>query len=413
MHKKVMSFIIIISIILTIGTGCSLTKEKQQADVIKPIPVIVKKTEIKSIEKTDRYMGSVAANKDIMILPKVSGMVKDIYINEGDFVKEGQALLKIDDTNLQQSVKQAELAYQGALANLSQTKGSRSSGILRAQTQLEQAQDAFNNAKDNLDKTKDLYQQDAVSKSQLDQANSTYLQASNNLKIAKDSLEKANSEASINAIESQVKQAKINITKARKALSDTLITTPINGQVATIMVQRGEMAGPQSIVLQIVDQSKVLVKLNVTEMSLQELQNGKKVKVYIPSIDKDLIGEITYVAPAVNKQTLAFPVEVEVNNQDKMIKAGMMVEVQVIQSSEKDQMVIPTEAVIGTGNNYYVFIINGDKVAKRKIKVKEMNSGETVISSGLIKNDLVVVKGQYELENGTKVEVVKEEGNAS
>lgn len=414
MKSRVFKISLLIGLALSLLiSGCSLNKDKVSTDDNKPIPVVVKNVELKTTEKEDRYIGSVAASKDIMVLPKLNGKVQQIYVSQGDYVKKGQLLVKIDDSDYKQSLRQAELSYDAAVSNLNQTKEGKSSNILNAESQLEQAQDSFNRAKENLDKTKALYEAGAVAKNQLEQAQTGFLQAENGLKLAKDAVEKSKSETSIKALESQVDQAKIGVEKARSAISDTNITSPISGVVAALNVEEGEFAGPQNPVAQIVNQNRMIAKLNISELSLQDFKEGDTVTVKIPSINEKLEGTVTFIAPAANSQTLTFPIEIDVNNKDNRLKSGMLVEVVQKKSSNEKQIIVPTQAIIGTGKDSYVFVIKDNKAEKRQVKIAEMSSAETVIEEGVSENEPVVIKGQYELTNGTEVEVIKEEGTTN
>ncbi|OEF99811.1 hypothetical protein BHF71_01145 [Vulcanibacillus modesticaldus] len=410
---KIILLIILSTLMIVSLSGCSINKEEEQTQSDEPTPVVIKQVEEKSVQQTKRYIGKVKAVQDIMVLSKIAGTVKEIYVNQGDMVKEGQLLIKLDDKDVTDALHQAEAAYQSALANLVQAKEGRSSRILQAETQLKQAEDAYMQAKKNLERIKELYEAEAIPKTQLEQAQTAYLQAENGLKIAQDTLEKANSDANIDTLESAVEQAKVGVEQARRAVSNTKIVAPITGQIAVLNIEKGEIASPQLPLLQIVNQDQILVGLNVTESSLKNFELGKKLAIYVPAIDEKIEGEVTFIAPAANSQTLTFPIEIKVENLDQRIRSGMFVEVQVTDSEDEKYVVVPTQAVLGTGADTYVFVYLNGKAVKQNVKVKDMTSEETIISEGLNRQDKIIIKGQYGLEDGIIVEVIMEEGKSS
>ena len=413
MRKSINLLSVILLFIALIATGCSLTEGNGQSNIEKAIPVVVKQVEIKSLEKNERFFGYLSAENDILIIPKIAGKVKEIYVKQGEHIKKDQLIMKLDDTDMLNALQQAEAGYQSALSNLMQAKEGKSSNILNAELQLEQAQDLYNKAKENYEKNQKLFQENVISKSQLDQAETSYIQAENGLETAKNALESAKSTSSISALESQVEQAKLSVENARRALDETKITSPIEGEIASLMVETGEMAAPQSPIAQVINQNNITVKLNVTESLLNNFQMGGKVKVKAPSIDTSMTGDISFIGPAANSQTLTFPIEIKVDNKKQNLKSGMLVEVIISKTLGQDQLIVPTEAVLGVDGDNFVFIVNGEKAEKRKITVKKMSTKVTSIATGLSVNDLVIIKGQYELENNSAIEVVREEGSES
>ncbi|MFT9486061.1 efflux RND transporter periplasmic adaptor subunit [Tepidibacillus infernus] len=409
-RRRIGVWFVILAIML-VSIGCSSQQEEQSKEN-QPVPVMVQQVERKTVEHTERYVGTIKANQDVLVLPKVSGKVQEVYVKQGDTVKEGQVLIKLDDRDLQDRLHQAEAAYQQALNGLTQAKEGKGSNLVQAESRLKQAEDAFQQAKKNLERIKTLYETQAVSKSQLEQAEATYLQAETNLKVAQDAAEKANSNVGIASSESAVQQAKVGVEQAQHAIADSKITAPIAGQVVAINTEKGEMAGPQSPVAQIVNANQVTVQLNVSETSLQSFKLGQQVKVYVSALNQDFAGEVTFIAPSANAQTLTFAIEVVIKNEQQQIKPGMLAEVTLIKDT-KQQIIVPTQAILGNGNQTYVYIIQNGKAVKRPVKVIEMATEETTIAEGVSEKDTVVIKGQYALTEGTPIEIVKEEGKSS
>jgi len=399
-RKQMIGFLITAILITLVGAGCG-KNAPQQEETQSTIPVMVQKVERKSLQQGERYVGKTKAEQDVMILPKIQGAskVEAIYVQEGASVKAGQMLVKLDDTDMVDSVRRAEASYQQALQGLQQAKEGR-------ETQLITAKRSYEDAKIALERSKALYEAQAISKSELEQAEAGFTRA-------EVGLQQAESNTSIASAEAGVQQAKVAVEQAQHAVSETKVTAPFAGQVADIMIEQGDMVSAQTPVAQVVNLDKVVVQLNISESSLKDFKKGNKTEVTIPSIEKTVQGTVSFVAPAANAQTMTFPVEIEVANKEQLIKPGMLAELVITKGTTEEQIVVPTQAVLGIGDDTYVFVMKDGKAVKTPIKVKEMTTNETTISSGLTEQEQVIVKGQHGLVDGDTVEVIAGEGTSS
>ncbi|MFV9510428.1 efflux RND transporter periplasmic adaptor subunit [Tepidibacillus sp. LV47] len=377
MHKHWQKFIAILLSTVIFAVGCSTKNGKEEGN--QSIPVLVAKVERKTIENQDRYIGSIKAIQDVMVFSKITGKVEQVNVKIGDKVKEGQVLLKVDSSDLSYSVRQANISYQAALDNLERAED----GKKQAEEQVKQAEKAVNPLIPETQKALDA---------------------------AKNALQAA--EANVKAAQAQVNQAKVAVDQANHTISQANIKAPISGTISAVMVEKGEMATPQTPVIQIINTDTVIVSLNsITESSVKKFAVGQKVQAVIPSLNKTVTGTVTSVALAANPQTFTYPIEIQIENKDQGLKPGMLAEVILTQKAE-NQLVIPTKAILGTGEETYVFIIQNGKAVKKPVKIKEMSTEDTVIE-GLTENDQVVIKGQYLLTDGASVRITTEEGKSS
>lgn len=403
-------FAILALLTLLIGAGCS--NNESSLDESQTITVNVVEVENKALEQYEKFFGKVEASQEGQVASRTGGIVKKSYVALGDYVTEDQLLIELDDEDARYSFKQAEQGYQSALYNLEQAKEGRGTAILKAENNLELADDTYINSKESYENSQKLYEDEIITEAQLKQAKSAYLQAKNNLEMANDAVNNAYSEANINALEAQVEQAKIRMDQARSALDNTKIYSPIAGYIVSINAKEGEMIPPQSPFIGLIDYGKVTVELSVNQSSTSIFQTGNDVNIYIPALEKPYTGKVQYVSPAANKQTLTFPVKIEISNSDMDIKPGMFAEVQIDTSDNKNYIRVPSEAVLGTDQDNYVFVYKDGVAEKRDVSVKEMTTEYTYIEKGLSSGELVITKGQHTLTDGTIVELVEEEGNS-
>lgn len=160
--------------------------------------------------------------------------------------------------------------------------------------------------------------------------------------------------------------------------------------------------------LAITDVSVLEVEINVTEGIINQLKQGQKVSLRIPSVSNEPIpGKIGIINPVPDPANQLYKVKIEVENEDGQIKPGMFAQVS-INMEEKEQIVmIPVEALMSEEDQYYVYVVEAEK-AVRKIVTVGLDNGEMVeIVSGLQVDDPLIIKGQDFVKDGEKVKVVR------
>lgn len=371
-----------------------------------PSPIEVAVAAYETVDYSERFIGRVAADQNAVVYPRTTGKITAVYVSQGSNVWRNQALIKLDDSYVQDSIRQAESALSIAQANYDQTIERQESMIIQTEAQLMMAQDAYTTALSNLRDMEELQKTQDVPEMLVTQVKSAFVQAQGNLIIITDQAEKAKSETGLKIIEEQIKQAEHAVEQATRALNDTTVYAPVAGQVVQVNARVGDMAAPQMPLVQIINQNKVYVTFFITDNSLRNYQLKQELAVHVPSLDEERIGTITFIAPAASEQTLTFMVEVELENSDNSLKSGMLVETRQLSTDEDEFIVIPTRAVMGVGDESYVFVVEDGKAIKRPIDIIEMRSNKTVIRSGIEVDEVVVTKGQYVLEDGAAIEII-------
>ena len=305
-----------------------------------------------TIEETTTLKGTLEGGKEVDVSPSTSGTVQYIGVAVGDYVYSGQTLCTIDNSNYQANLLQAQANYNAALANA-------------------------NNAKSNLAKMQALYEEGAVSKQQVEQA-----------QLAVDT-------SGVDAAAAQVKSA-------QQQISNCTVSAPISGQVAAVNVQQGGMASAGGPAIRLVTVDDVKIKANVTESNINHVHSGETLNVKIEAASEyDFVGKITSVAPAADRQTNTYPVEITISNASGLLKPGMFAEAQLVTNSAKNVLVVPAEAV-NTDNCVYV-LQEDSTVKKVEVKVGLSNENYVQIISGLELGDRIVTTGNHLLYDGALV----------
>jgi len=150
---------------------------------------------------------------------------------------------------------------------------------------------------------------------------------------------------------------------------------------------------------------KVVVKATVTEEQINKLQQGQEVPVLVGAVSTEpLTGVITTIALAADANSKAYPIKVQLDNPEQLLKPGMFAEVQ-IKSNQQETLLMPREAVVKTGDKDTVWVVNDNQVTTREVTVGN-NDGENIqIIEGLQESEQVVVSGQNMLQENDTVEI--------
>ncbi len=407
--KRTLIYIMIIPALALLLSGCELLFISKPVieEPKAPSPVEVASASYETIDYSERFIGRIAADQNAVVYPRTSGKITAIYVKQGSQVWRNQALVKLDDSYVQDSIRQAESALFIAEANYDQTVERQESMIIQTEAQLEMAIDNYNAAEVNLRELRDRQDKgEDVPEFLETQIESAYNQAKANLTIITDQAEKAKSETGLKMIEEQIRQAEHAVEQATRALDDLTIYAPVAGQVVQVNARVGDMVAPQVPLLQIIGQNKVYVTFFITDSSLRNYELKQELAVHVPALDEERTGTITFIAPAANEQTLTFMVEVELDNADASLKSGMLVETRQLTTEDDEFIVIPTRAVMGVGDESYVYVALDGLAIKKPIEIIEMRSNKTVIRSGIGVDELVITKGQYVLEDGAAIEII-------
>ncbi len=366
----------------------------------------------RDIERTARMSGRITARASVDLTPKISGQVREVYVEMGQEVEEGDALVRLDDVDVQPQVLQAEAVLEAARAQLSQVKrGAREEEIDQLRSARDGAQAAVESAQWLYERVERLYQRDVASGAELQEARSAYESARAQLEGAEANLQLAldgPDEETVQVARAQVREAEAAVQGVRQAVEDTVIRAPMSGTVSYVTVDPGDMLGVEMAAVGIVDMDPVRVDALVTDRVVGALTVGDEVAVEVEAIDGEFTGVISEVAPAPEPESGQYPVRVLVENPGEQLKPGMMAEVQFVRERVRDVLAVPRGAVSARADEHYVFVVEDDVARRRPVRVGLQDEEYTEITSGLQGGDAVVHYGLEYLEDGSPVEVIEE-----
>jgi HlyD family secretion protein len=282
--------------------------------------------------------GTIEA-REINIASKVGGQIRELRVDEGDPVKQGDVLALIDHDSLDIQLRQAEAGTELALAQLDLLrKGARVEDIRQGEEALRQAEAGLKVASDDAKRMRELAAKGSVTIKQRDDAEARETVSLAQAASAREALAKLNRLArpeEVRAAEARMNQARASADLLRKTIDDCTIVSSVSGIITGRPVEAGELIGPGITILTVSVLDSVHVMIYVPETDLGRIRLGQEAVVAIDSSPgRAFAGRVTYISPQAeftpkNVQTredrvkLVYGVKIEIPNGDGTLKPGM------------------------------------------------------------------------------------------
>lgn len=362
----------IIVFITMLFLGCSNKVKPGVSDVKRPIVTGVTIGEVHSTLVDELYETSamVKAKNVSIIASKIMGSVTSILVNQGDKVIAGQVLMIIDNSDAIPKMDGAEAGYQEALKALEEAKQNQSLVSIT------------------YERYKKLYQDGAIAKQQMDQAET---------KMRVVNLE-------IERLQQSVKRAEAGLSEAQAYYGFSQLTAPTSGIVTAKNTDIGSMATPGIPLIVVEDNSAYNLEADIDEKLSGKLSIGMAVNVVIDSIAKEMQGSIIEIAPAIDPAARKFHIKVAV--QGDGLKTGQYARIKIV-ANKKEAIVLPKTAIVEKGQLTGVYAIDKDGVISyRIVRVGKLYGTQVEILSGISLNEKVIINEALQAVDGGIVKEV-------
>lgn len=411
-NNKYFCLAVIALMLITALSGCGKNAENGKAEAAN-VAISVETQEIipESIEQYINVSSKVKADNEVSVMPKISGTVKNVYVSLGDTVKAGDVMFEIDDTNLRLQVEQSEASLASAQASYeANVGGSLENQIMQLQSTVNTYEIQYNDLAKQLENTKVLYEHEAVSKQELDNLQSSVDKAKLQLDSARENLRLTQEKIAKEKIKSgqaSVSQAQVALENAQNQLGYTKVRAEIDGVVSTCNVTEGSTVSTQSAAMKIVNMDKVKLAFNISDDAINRISVGSKASISISAASAaPYEGTVTNISPAADSQTMLYPVEIYIDNVDHNIKPGMFASLKLVLDTKENTISVPLNAVIEKNDEKYVYTIDENNVAHKKVVETGIKNDTSIeIVSGIENGEQVVVKGQDFISDGSTVNV--------
>jgi RND family efflux transporter MFP subunit len=348
--------------LLVLVFALSFCSKKNEVTDLKQKPLLVKAElpQKGTLAKYFNYKGTVSAWKTANIVPDASGRIGRILKKQGDKVSQGELLATLDMTSLELMQKQARAA-------------------------MAVAQTAYQNAKLNAERMKKMLENKAISQMQYE-----------------------NTQLALDAADTQAKSAKANLDLVDYTAKNAYMKAPFTGIIAAKNMEEGDMINPmmgmgQSI-LTLMDLSKVKITVDAPAEEIEKITIGQKCLVKISSRPgEDFMGEVYSKNLAADPLSKTFKVEVKIDNPGMKIKAGVYADISIEYVRKENVYLLPLTALL-TGDREVMVDDNG-VAHKRAVRIGEKDGTRFELLSGVNPGELVLTEGNYDLKDGTIIEL--------
>jgi HlyD family secretion protein len=392
---------------LTLLGGCG-KDEKEKEPVVSVQTTLAKRGPISQVITAEAVVYPL---QQANVAPKITSTVKKFYVQRGSRVKQGQLLAELENKDLAGIAEASKGDFEQADANYKTTVGATlPQQIQKAELDAAAAKSAFEAQQKVYDARKALFQQGAIPRRDLDNAEVAYLQArSQNEQAQKQlaDLHRIGKEQALKSAEGSRLSAEGKMKGAEAQLSYSRITSPMDGVVTDRPLYEGDLATANQTILTVMNTSRLIAKAHIAQSEAAVLKTGDPAELKIPGLDEPIKGRVTLVSPALDPGSTTIEVWVEATKSDPALRPGMTVGVSMTAKTVKDAVVVPTPAVFKNSEGAdFVMLAGSDGHAQLKtVQVGVRNSELTQIVSGVKAGDAVITSGGYALPDKTQIKV--------
>jgi RND family efflux transporter MFP subunit len=291
------------------------------------------------------YSGTIEPSQSVALMFKGTGTVEEVFVEEGDFVNRGQALATINKTTSQNM-------YDVSLAS------------------YEQAKDAY-------DRLKTVYEKGSLT------------------------------EMKWVEMETKLKQAESQMKITRSSLNDCTLRAPDNGMIGRRDVEPGQSSLGMTAPFELVKIDRILVKISVPENEISKISKRMKAAFSISALDdQSFTGTVSNVGIVADRISRTYDVKITADNPGNKIKPGMVCDVKLQLSGQREVVVVPAKAVSRDDKGRsYVWLVDPQAHTSAKVGVKlgQYKQDGIEVYSGLNANDIVVVEGKEKLSDNSTI----------
>ncbi len=409
MSVSLLAGIALVSVLLA---GCSKAEKEKEPEVsVQATPA-----EKKDISQEVTADAVVFPLQQATVAPKITSTIKQFLVQRGAKVKKGQLLAVLENADLSAAAESSRGDFEQAEAAYTTTVGaSFPQQIQKAELDAASAKSAFEAQEKIYTSRKDLFQQGAVPRRDLDSAEVALVAARSANEQAQrqlTDLQRMGKQQALKGAEGQKLSAQGKFHAAAAQLSYSEIRSPIDGLVTDRPLFVGDLATANQPLLTVMDVSKLIAKGHIPQSEAALLKVGNAAEIKVPGMDEPVAGKVTLVSPALDPGSTTIEVWVESSKPNPALRPGITVQLAMTVKTDKDALVVPAAAVFKNpeGGADYVLLAGTDNKAHLKtVHLGIRSADEAEIVSGIKEGDPVITSGGYAVPDGTKIKIEKPE----
>lgn len=361
MNKKwLLPILLFIGVTIVVRSGV-LAGGKNQPKAAEAT-VAVKATLVQMVEKAPSltHSGSIEGQTSASISAKIGGRIEQVLVQDGQSVKSGDPLVKLEAVELANAARQAG-------------------------DTVRKSQAAYELAKNDYERYQILHDKGAVSEQQLD-----------------------NAKVRLKTAEADLSSAAASHSSAKQQYSYGVITAPIDGVVANKTATIGQVVAAGSPLMTVQDTGKVYAVINVEQKDLGRVKIGHKANVTLDAYpDTIFTGVVEVMNPDAGSGSRMFKTKIVIDNSDGKLRPGMFAKIDVITGDSVKALTVPQASVLQKQGLSYVFVIENGKAVRKQIEIGEVAETSIVVLSGLQPGEQVITTSVNKIKDGDAVKVIQ------
>ena len=318
--------------------------EVQQERVQGLTPITVHTIKMESFPVNVEALGTAKANESVSLTAQTTDIVQHINFDDGDFVKKGQVLLQLNDTEEKARLNELDINLQEAKRQLKRI-----------------------------------------------------------INLAKES---AASEQLLDEQQAKVKALSAQMDVVKSQLDELVISAPFNGVLGIRQISVGALLKPGDLVTTLDDLAVVKVDFSISEAHLPTVAIGQQVKTTSVAYPGEVfVGKIASIATRLDPITRSIQVRANIDNKALKLRPGMLMQIE-LQKLMLETLVLPEQSLVPVDDKQFVFVVKDGAVQRVEVEVGRRRPGFAQILSGLVQGDVVVVEGTLRLRDGSKIRIL-------
>lgn len=374
--------------------------------------------ENQSIESITEVTGDVVAINTIVLRASVEGPIAFCPWREGDMVKKGEPLIKIDRPIYQAEIQVSKAALAVAKARLADlTAGARKEELAQAAEKVKQLESCAAFTKTDTNRVEQLVKTGALPEENLEKARLANIKCETDLAASQEKylmLKKGPRATDIAIQKALVQEADAKLALAQARLDECILTAPFSGVVTKLDVKPGDLASPRSPLLTLMETASIAVRFSIPESYSSLLNKNTAVTVTFDALEKQrYTARIVRLYPEIDPLTRTRIVEAKVDDSVELIP-GMFARVKLTTKTADDAIVLPDRAFLTTGSGEsVVFIVKNGLTERRKVTLGIEKGSCIQVLEGISLGEKVIVAGHETIKNNAQVKMVPVNNNVS
>jgi RND family efflux transporter MFP subunit len=378
------------------------SKPPKLATLVRVAPL-----ELRQLRREIETTAFLESEHRVSVIPKVTGRIHEVLVDEGALVKRGQVLARFDAREVRSAIRQHEVQLLDREVRAKLARLENEAAVRR----VEQARIERDQAEANWKRNAGMDPEYVAAKI-LEDTKAEFESAVRRFQIAEFNERKA--KLDVDAADNAIEEARARLDDAKLRLEEHDLLSPIDGVVVSREVKGGETIAAATALFVVVDPHDLVAYLNRPQRELGLLGSAREVRFRSDAApDREYTAHIDLLGPVVDPATGSFKLRMRVAPEDvAALRPGMFVRARILTESLRDALMVPKAAVLAEGERSLVFAVRGGRACKvwldpgleERLFVEARNRGD----DGLNPEDVVVVSGNADLKDQVEVEVAKE-----